>query len=57
MSNNYVELSKSELRQIDGGSIMGPLLAGLIITCAAKIIDDWDNFKNGLAGRPEQKKS
>ena len=57
MSNNYVELSTSELRQIEGGSIMGPLLAGLIIACAAKIIDDWDNFKNGLAGRPEQKES
>lgn len=55
MSNNYVELSESELRQIEGGSIIGPLFAGLIITAVAKILDDWDNFKNGVAGRPEQK--
>jgi hypothetical protein len=53
MSNNYVELSQSELRQVEGGSIIGPLIAGLIITAVAQIVGDWDNFKNGLAGRPE----
>jgi bacteriocin-like protein len=55
MSNNYVELSESELRQIEGGSFIGTLAAGLIITTFAAIVGDWDNFKNGLAGRPEQK--
>ena len=56
MSNYYVELTESELRQIEGGSIIGPLIAGLIITAVAQIVSDWDNFKNGLAGRPEVKK-
>jgi len=55
MSNNYVELSGSELRQIEGGSFIGILAAGLIITAVTQIVGDWDNFKNGLAGRPEQK--
>jgi bacteriocin-like protein len=52
MSNYYVELSESELRQIEGGSILG----GLAIAAFAQIVGDWDNFKNGLAGRPEVKK-
>jgi bacteriocin-like protein len=53
MSNYYVELSESELRQIEGGSFIGTLVAGLIITSFAQIVGDWDNFKNGFAGRPE----
>jgi hypothetical protein len=56
MSNYYVELSESELRQIEGGSILGGLAIGLIITAFAQIVGDWDNFKNGIAGRPEEKK-
>ena len=56
MSNFYVELSESELRQIEGGSILGGIAIGLAITCFAQIIGDWDNFKNGIAGRPEVKK-
>jgi hypothetical protein len=55
MGNYYVELSQSELRQIEGGSILGPIIAGLIIAAGSQIVKDWDNFKNGLAGRPEQK--
>lgn len=53
MSNYYVELSESELRQIDGGSFLGALAAGVAITAWAQIVSDWDNFKNGLAGRRE----
>jgi lactobin A/cerein 7B family class IIb bacteriocin len=56
MSNYYVELNESELRQIEGGSILGGLAIGLAIAAFAQIIGDWDNFKNGLAGRPEVKK-
>jgi lactobin A/cerein 7B family class IIb bacteriocin len=56
MSNYYVELSESELRQIDGGSILGGLALGLAIAAFAQIIGDWDNFKNGFAGRLEEKK-
>ena len=56
MSNNYIELNKSELGQIEGGSILGGLAIGLAIAAFAQIIGDWDNFKNGFAGRPEVKK-
>jgi bacteriocin-like protein len=55
MSNYYVQLSESELQQIEGGSILGGLAIGLLITAFAQIVGDWDNFKNGLAGRPEEK--
>ena len=56
MSNYYVELNESELKQIEGGSILGGLAIGLIITAFAQIVGDWDNFKNGIVGRPEVKK-
>jgi hypothetical protein len=56
MSNNYLELNESELRLIEGGSILGGLAIGLAIAAFAQIVGDWDNFKNGLAGRPEVKK-
>lgn len=53
MSNYYVELNESELRQIEGGSIFAALAVGLAIAAFSQIIGDWDNFKNGLAGRRE----
>ena len=53
MSNFYVELCESELRQVEGGSFIGALAAGVLITAWAQIVTDWDNFKNGLAGRRE----
>jgi hypothetical protein len=53
MSNYYVQLSESELRQTEGGSFWVALGVGIIITSWAKITDDWDNFKNGIAGRRE----
>jgi hypothetical protein len=56
MSNYYVDLSESELRQIEGGSFIGALAAGVLITAWAQIVSDWDNFKNGLAGRREVKR-
>ena len=56
MSNYYVELSESELKQIEGGSIIGGLAIGLAIAAFVQIIGDWDNFKNGFAGRLEEKK-
>jgi bacteriocin-like protein len=53
MSNYYVELSESELRQIEGGSFWVALGIGVAITAWSQIVSDWDNFKNGLAGRRE----
>ncbi len=53
MSNYYVELSESELGQIEGGSFWVALGVGILITSWSQIVGDWDNFKNGIAGRRE----
>jgi hypothetical protein len=55
MDNNYLEISESELTTINGGGIIPSLVAGLIIAGIVQIISDWDNFKNGIAGRRETK--
>jgi bacteriocin-like protein len=55
MENRLVELSEHELAEINGGGIVPSLLAGLIIAGVVQIISDWDNFKNGIAGRREIK--
>lgn len=55
MESNVKEISKTEARGINGGSIIPSLAAGLIIAGFVEIIRDWDNFKNGLAGRLETK--
>jgi hypothetical protein len=55
MENNLTEISKTEACRINGGGIIPSLAAGLIIAGFVEIIRDWDNFKNGLAGRRETK--
>lgn len=52
-TNNFSvkELLLVEQKEINGG-FLGILIAGAIIV----ILNDWDNFKNGLAGKPEVKK-
>jgi hypothetical protein len=32
------------------------IIGALGIAAAVQIMSDWDNFKNGLFGRPEEKK-
>ncbi|MBK9392291.1 MAG: hypothetical protein IPN68_19670 [Bacteroidetes bacterium] len=48
---NYsvIELSLVEKKEINGGNILWKLLAAVGVA----IIEDWDNFKKGLAGEPE----
>ncbi|MDD4227516.1 MAG: hypothetical protein WCY58_10775 [Mariniphaga sp.] len=46
-------LKKNELAQVKGGN---PFLIGIGIAAFVEIASDWDNFKNGLAGRKENKK-
>ena len=46
---NVTELTLNEKSQVNGGMFWIPLA---LLACKA-IIDDWDNFKAGLAGRPE----
>ncbi len=53
----FSEISPNEQQEINGGIL--PILAGLLISLAVaaadNIMNDWDNFKNGLMGRPEEK--
>ena len=55
MEQNFVELPRSELAKIEGG-LWEILVAGVVVAVVSKILDDWDNFKNGITGRPEIKK-
>ena len=53
----FSEVSQSEQQEINGGILpfaLG-LLSGILIAAATELLDDWDNFKNGLQGLPEQK--
>ncbi len=52
----FSEISRAEQQEINGGVLpLLPLLSGLLIAGGTEIIKDWDNFKNGLMGRPEEK--
>jgi hypothetical protein len=55
MENKLIEISEPELAEITGGGVIPSLLAGLFIAGVVQIIGDWDNFKNGIAGRREVK--
>lgn len=47
-----VELNHNNEKNINGGSILGAIAAGLVIAAGAEIIGDWDNFERGLTGQP-----
>lgn len=51
----FSEISMSEQQEINGGiwPIIARIVVGLAIAAGTELIDDWDNFKNGLMGRPE----
>jgi hypothetical protein len=49
----FREIPLQEQQELNGG--IWPLLAGIAIAAVAETIRDWDNFKNGLMGRPEEK--
>ncbi len=53
----FSEVSQSEQQEISGGLLpfFAGLLSGILVAAATELIDDWDNFKNGLQGLPEQK--
>lgn len=50
--NPFTEIPVREQQQLNGG--IAPFFVGLGIAIAAAVIGDWDNFKNGLAGKPEE---
>ncbi len=48
------ELDAKEMKKTNGGlGFLGVVGAGLLIAAGTAIINDWDNFKRGLAGEPE----
>ena len=53
----FSDLSLSEQQGINGGILpfVAGLLSGILIAAGTEIIEDWDNFKNGLQGLPENK--
>jgi len=50
--NGFREMSLPEQQELNGGILQ--FLAGVAIAATVEIIRDWDNFKNGLTGRPEE---
>jgi hypothetical protein len=51
------EIPCQEQQEINGGiiPIVARFLVSVAIAATTEIINDWDNFKNGLMGLPEQK--
>ena len=50
---NFNEIPVQEQQDINGG--FWQIVISIGIMAVGEIIDDWDNFKNGLTGRPEEK--
>ena len=51
--NNFYdleELSESELQKIEGGWLV--VVAAISAALVGAIVNDWENFKAGLAGKP-----
>ncbi len=55
-TEDFREIDLREQQEINGGVF--PILIGFIIgisvTAGGELFRDWDNFKNGLVGRPEE---
>ena len=51
--DNFRMVPLEEQQEINGGAF--PFLILIGAAAVAQIIIDWDNFKNGLMGRPEEK--
>jgi hypothetical protein len=52
-TGDFHEIPEQDLSKINGG--IYNILAGILVAVVAEVISDWDNFKNGLMGRPENK--
>ena len=55
LSEKFLPMKQEEMYETQGGAILLIILAGLTIAAGAEIIGDWDNFKNGLRGRSEER--
>ena len=54
LSEKFHPMEPDEMHETYGG-ILAAIFVGLTIAAGAAIINDWDNFKNGLMARPEEK--
>ena len=50
--SNFHEIPVQEQQALNGGIL--PFIAALVVVAAAEVFADWENFKNGLMGRPEE---
>ena len=57
---NAYELSEMtfvETKETNGGlGLLATIVAGVVVVAVAAVIDDWDNFKAGLAGEKKIEK-
>jgi len=49
--DSFKEIPMREQQELNGGIL--PFIAAVSVVAIARIIADWDNFKNGLMGRVE----
>ncbi len=52
-TNTFKEVPVQEQQRLNGGVL--PFLLAIGVVAVTEIIRDWDNFKNGLTGEPEEK--
>lgn len=50
---NFKDIPRQALQDINGG--FWQFVIPLALVAIDEIVGDWDNFKNGLMGRPEEK--
>ena len=53
-TGNFRMIPIKEQQEINGGAI--PFFALIGVAAITQIIIDWDNFKHGLMGRPEERR-
>ena len=50
---NFIEIPPEEQEGYHGG-IIWPFVVSLALIVIEEVVSDWDNFKNGLTGQPEE---
>ncbi|MEN8156869.1 MAG: hypothetical protein ABFS10_07955 [Bacteroidota bacterium] len=55
-AGDFREIDLREQQEINGGvfPILVGIVIGITVTAGGELFRDWDNFKNGLTGRPEE---
>ena len=51
--DSFKEIPMQEQQELNGGIL--PFITAVAVVAIARVISDWDNFKNGLMGRVEYK--